>query len=319
MKTPLTTHLIIGDNDKTTTRAIESLLPLGGKILAGDTGCKDETYKICHKYGVELVRVSLDHDYSKVRNELVSKSGTGWQFYLEPWETLISGHEEIRAIATGDPRDYRLRCIQGDVMTKQIRIWHKKTNLKFKNPFYEYLDGEGENDVDAIILVGMENRSAEAGAFIRRWKEQSPLAVEPYYYQACMLLTERKWDEFLKIAEHYLFHEKKSIMPMTTTRYYCALVQSYVKKDYNTAMRNIINCLATKPLMAEYWCLLGDVYYAMKKYETAKTMYDNALILGSRRLRTDNWPMEISKYDSYPKTMLESCAKIVGNTSLFSV
>ncbi len=313
----ITSHLIIRDNEQTICRALESLLPLGGKILVADVGCRDSTYRKCKKYGAELIKLSLEDDYSKVRNDMILHSQTGWQFYLDPWEILVAGHDEIKAIFMKDPCAFQVQCVQGDIMTKQIRLWHKGTRLQFENPFYESITGKA-TDIEAIILGENVDRCKEASDIITKWKNKMPLATEPYYYHACNLLTMRKWDEFLKIADHYLFHEKKALMPVTLTRYYCAMVQCYIKKDYPSALRNILNCLAVKPLMAEFWCLLGDVYYAQKNYEKAKTMYENAILLGSRRLRSDDWPTEIPKYDSYPEKMIEGCKKIVGSSSILA-
>jgi tetratricopeptide (TPR) repeat protein len=62
--------------------------------------------------------------------------------------------------------------------------------------------------------------------------------------------------------------------------------------------------------MSEFWCLLGDCYYAIKDYEKSKSFYENALILGNKRLKNDGWPLEISKYKDYPQKMIESCDKI---------
>jgi len=63
-------------------------------------------------------------------------------------------------------------------------------------------------------------------------------------------------------------------------------------------------------MMAEFWCLLADVYYAIKDYDRARIFYENGLILGSRRLKDDGWPMEISKYKEYPLNMIEGCNQI---------
>ncbi len=77
-------------------------------------------------------------------------------------------------------------------------------------------------------------------------------------------------------------------------------------------------CLAKKPTMAEFWCLLGDVYYDAKDYDKAKEFYENAVILGSRRLKDDGWPMEISKYKEYPQKMIEACKKIKTSSKLYA-
>src|SRR5215831_11724505 len=314
---PLTCHLILKENEATIERALESLLPLGCHILACDLGCHDDSPKICRKYRAEIVRLSLADDYSKLRNEIVALSDSEWQLYLEPWEVLATGHQAILDALPRAKIAYRLACIQGDMLTKEIRLWNKRTNLAFQNPIYETLAGNAE-DLSAAILVESVDHTQQALEIIKKWKERFPLAVEPYYYHSCVMLIQRQWDNFLKMADYYLFHEKSASarMPMTMTRYYCALVQAHVKKDYREAIRNVISCLAVKPLMAEFWCLLADIYYAQKEYEKARLFYKNALILGGRRLRTDDWPLEIPKYKAHPEKMLEGCDRIIGNSRL---
>lgn len=71
-------------------------------------------------------------------------------------------------------------------------------------------------------------------------------------------------------------------------------------------------------MMAEYWCLLGDVYYQQSSYEKAKHFYENALVMGARRLRTDAWPMEISKYKAYPNKMMAACDRILAETRVIT-
>ena len=69
--------------------------------------------------------------------------------------------------------------------------------------------------------------------------------------------------------------------------------------------------------MAEFWCLLGDIFYKIKQYDKAVEFYDNARIIGQRRLMDSDWPMEISKYSSYPEKMIESSKEIIKNTVLY--
>ena len=49
----------------------------------------------------------------------------------------------------------------------------------------------------------------------------------------------------------------------------------------------------------------------------ANEFYENALILGKKRLGSDRWPMDISKYEKYPKMMIDSCNKILSKNTDF--
>ncbi len=37
---------------------------------------------------------------------------------------------------------------------------------------------------------------------LNRWKAEKPLSPAPYYYHACVLLGQGKYDDFLKMADH---------------------------------------------------------------------------------------------------------------------
>jgi hypothetical protein len=73
----------------------------------------------------------------------------------------------------------------------------------------------------------------------------------------------------------------------------------------------MIICLSANVLMAEFWCLLGDAFYKLNKYAKAYSLYENAIILGERRLKSDPWPMDIPKYKSYPRKMIQSCKELL--------
>jgi cytochrome c-type biogenesis protein CcmH/NrfG len=94
-------------------------------------------------------------------------------------------------------------------------------------------------------------------------------------------------------------------------RYYLALVQGIIHNEVKEALQNIILCLSENVLMAEFWCLLGDIFIKLDKFDYAVAFYENAILLGSRRLKLDTWPMQISKYQEYPNKMIEECNKLI--------
>lgn len=306
----ITTHLIVQNNEETIEEALESVLPLNGKILIGDIGSTDKTLEICKKYHVEIVKLSLNNDLGKVRNKLTEYSQTEWNFYIEPWEKIIQGHEEIQKVS------HLSHCsiIQDYLITKSIRIWSKET--KFKYPVYECLNGPSKES-DVFIHAKQIDLSERNLKLIKVWKEKNPLALEPHYYLACILFGQRKWKEFLDVANYFIFQETKQTMASIMTRYYLSLVYFYLEKNYRKSINNLLFCLTKKPLMAEFWCLLGDVYYHLDKYDKAIAFYENAKILGSCRLKTDEWPLEILKYKEYPNEMIENCEKMIQNTNLY--
>ena len=94
-------------------------------------------------------------------------------------------------------------------------------------------------------------------------------------------------------------------------------MQGVVENNTQEAIQNIVACLAENPLMAEFWCLLGDIFTKISKFDKAIAFYENAIILGCRRQRLDFWPMHISKYGDYPQEMIEKCKKVLSNTEVY--
>lgn len=308
----LTTHILTKNNEATIEKALISLSPIkNNHIVVADLGSHDSTISICEKYGLEIMK--FPHmNRGEIRNRIISKRN-GWQMYLEPWEILTMGHQELSKASQGS---YYVTVVQNGTLNKEIRLWNG--NYKFANPIFEHLKTKTNQELNIIIYSNGGLNYVDAMKGIEAWKESEPISLEPFYYQACMLLMESKYEEFLKISEHYMFLNKESNMSATMNHYYYALVQTLIKKKAKPAIQNLTICLCANPLMAEFWCLLGDIHYhLLNDFAKAKTLYQNAIILGSNRLKKDKWPMEIAKYKSYPTKMIKSCNEILESSQYY--
>lgn len=308
MSSLLTIHLIVQNNEDTIEHCLQSLQPLQADILVADIGCKDKTIDICKLYDAKTIRLSLNDDFSQVRNKMSDEAKSRWNLLIEPWETIISGHQAILNVLPLPPNVYKLTVLQGDVLTKQNRLWHKDSGRRFINPVYEVIPGDYQ-EIATYISVAPHQDNLKFD-LVHKWVNRFPLANEPIYYLACTCLAEKNWDSFINYANVYLHQEKSESVTVFMTHYYCAMVNCYIKKNYQTAIKHLIPCLGKKPTMAEFWCLLGDCYYAARDYQRAIAFYENAIILGSRRLANDDYPMEITKYQEYPTKMIEACEQI---------
>lgn len=309
--------MIIKNNEETVRYTLNSLLPLDASILIGDIGCKDNTAKICKEYGAKINRIYLNDNLSQVRNNLLESSNSKWIMRIEPWETILNGYELIKEVLVGPQMAFKLNIIQGDVITKEIRIWHKNNKLKFENPIFETIKGKSKN-ISACIAVGPKNNLDLNLELVEKWRERCPLATEPIYYTAFSHLNNKNWDAYLNWAGLYLHQEKNETIPVCMMHYYCSMVNCYIKKDHQKAIQYLLPCIAKQPTMAEFWCLMGDIYYDIKDYDRAKSFYENAQILGSKRIKDDDWPLEISKYKDYPNKMIECCDKIKNSSRMYA-
>jgi hypothetical protein len=293
----LRAHLLVQNNEDTIERSIKSLLPLDCEIVIGNMGSRDKSIDICRDYSIKIFQVGNRKDYSIMRNQLL---GEDWNLFIHPWEVLASGHESIIGVTSGTA--YYLQVYQKQSINYEIRLWR---NLKFQNPVFETIVCDDASCLDGVVVYALKLvKNDDQIELLESWKKQG--TMEPYYYESYILFGNKKYKEFLETAKYYLSVEsfsKSSIM----LRYYMAQTYLYVYNNIEEAIKTLSPCIIARPLMAEFWCLLGDAYYKLKRYNKAKNLYENAYLLGSRRLNNDQWPLEISKYNEYPTKMIRSC------------
>ena len=302
----LTVHILTKNNAKTIQKTLDSV-QWADRIMVADLGSTDETTQICEQFA-EVYK--MDCFRNEARNKLIEMT-SGPTFSIEPWEAVAQGHQTLNQISQ---RTY-VTILQNKTLTKEVRCWCDKP--KFINPAYEMIEGGG---VESNVLIYFTGRTDQEELLrtLQHWKAECPTAIAPYYYEACTLLSIGRWREFLAVSEHYMFLDKTKSISAVMNHYYFSMVHLLYLKKVVPTLQNLAICLAAKPLMAEFWCLAGDVHYHLtKKFNTAMDLYENAILLGSKRLKSDPWPMDLTKYKSYPKKMIESCEKIMDSKSLY--
>lgn len=263
-----------------------------------------------------VIELNTDN-YNEGLNQLQEIAQTDWILYLKDNETIVQCDEYMPNLFINNKEVYGVQVLQDDVILKEPRLWNKKMNkVLFKNPVFEKPNIEPTKMLD-IILYQQKGDDATALKRLDNWKQKMPLSIDAAYYKAFAALAARNFTEFKRIIAHYLFNLAKSDIPSVMARYYLALVQGVVENNTNEAIKNVIICLVENPLMAEFWCLLGDIFVKAEKFEEAVEFYENGMILGSRRLNSDFWPMHISKYDLYPKEMIEKCKKAISSAEIY--
>lgn len=306
------------DNQETIEDCLESLIPLNAKILICDLGSKDKTLDRCLKYKTEILSLSLNDDISQARNHVIKNCNSFWHMVIEPWEKVLQNQEEINNLILQAPESYSFQIIQGDIVTKETRLWHLSKNLKFENPIFENIKASSKQTETYIFSHGGK-RNININDLLDKWQLNSPLSPEPYYYRACNELIQKNWNTFLNYADIFLHQQKSQDMSYFMTCYYVSMVLCYIKKDYGKAIQVLSPCILKNPTLAEFWCLLADIYYAIGDYKKSLCFYDNAKILGSRRLNSCDFPMEISKYKEYPEKMINACNSLINNLNVYGL
>lgn len=299
------TTIILTRNDIEIEGCLRSVSKLG-PILVGNAG-DGNIANLCSKYKARLINLPFEGSYSKAKNILLDSVKSGWILNIEPWETFIGASPDSERLLHGAHKAYWAKIVQNNLITKEVRLWHSSLNLRFEYPVNETILIDG-NPSDFVIYGKGSRDIKEANQIISDWIDREPTAAQPHYYMSCNYLMQKKFKEFILEATRYLFMETSG-MSVVMTKYYLASYLLYVG-DAEDAVKNILTCIAVQPLMAEFWCLLGDVYYKLTQYKKAHIFYENAIFLGRRRLKNDPWPIEIDKYEKYPKRMINTCKEL---------
>jgi len=304
----ITTQIITLNSQNNLEKTLTSLKGIG-PIIVNDLGSTDQTREICQKHGVILRYHQLGDGYASLRNRLTTESSTNWQLYLNPGEVVVQGHQLLKNLKFSA---YYVPLISGTIYWKEIRLWNKERNYLFQNSVFESLHCETQYELNLMLYCDGQANIPEKLTLIKAWRDREPTNAMTYYAEASCMLSLGKMDEFMRVSEHYMFLEKnKTGMSAIMNRYYYAMC-SMSKGQVKPTLQNLNLCLCVKPLMAEFWCAIGDVYYhLLRQFDKAKEFYENAMLLGSRRKGSDKWPMDISKYKNYPLKMIESCKKLL--------
>lgn len=272
--------------------------------------------KVKHE-GTKVIELEKTINYNEALNKLQKLAQTDWILYLKDNEILLQSKEYIPNLLNNPKEIYGFLILQDDIIIKEPRLWNKKEhNVVFKNPVFEKPNTESSKIVD-IILYHHNRHDSNVSKILETWRKNSPLSVDASYYKAFDLLANKNFTEFRRVITYYLFNMQKMDIPSVMARYYLALVQGIIENNTQEAIQNIIICLAENPLMAEFWCLLGDIFVKSEKFDIAIEFYENAIILGGRRENLDFWPMHISKYGDYPKEMIEKCKKVISTAKVY--
>lgn len=309
-------QILTYNNEATLDACLSSLDGLGDIIIV-DRGSTDLTCQIAEKRKVSL---SIDTVTPRhlLRNKLIIND---WNMVVEPWEVLATEHGTVQDLLT-TPSAFRTMVVNDDIITKDIRLFHGATNLKFDYPIFESLKPEYQATVANVALCSSPHVTSYIDTIkqIKEWQRSKPNDPQSYYYESFCHLANGNYTEFIRSAEHYLFRCTSMVMSVVMIRYYLAFVYCHVKRNAKLSLDNLVVPLSNKPLMAEGWCLLGDIhYFLVEDFNKARRFYEMAIAFGKKRKTTDAWPIQLSKYSDYPIQMIDSCNKIDSHRQVIQI
>ena len=283
------------------------------QILANHDELLDEVLRSIEPLGAQIQvvpRLAEPHDI--FRNRYASIAKHDWLLWLEPWEVLSQGHDTILYSLTLPESAYKVHVVQKTLVSKEIRLWNRKT-VSFINPVYETLACSVSPLLQDVVILSHKTQQGYTSDLegLERWVAACPLSPEPRYYRALSLLSQGKYQEFVVAAQEFLFRNSEGATA-AMTHYYLGTVYLRVFGDVRMAISEAVKCLVAHPTLAEFWCLAGDALYQGGQYERAKAIYENAIIIGARRIHDDELPIDIDKYKAHPERMIASCKEMTG-------
>lgn len=308
-----TIQILTKNNENTISKTLDSIRNIEAKKIIIDLESSDRTCEICSGYDVKI-KSHIGKDFSKIRNEFAEEDGTN--IYLNPWEVLIKGEDFLNKIIE-DEKDwtdpFSVYVLENEIISKEIRIWK---NQKFTNPVYESINSNSEIEPRIVIYSNYKEIKDERKSNlekVNKWLKDKPLSTEPYYYAACCHLSLRNYEKFTYYSNQYFSKEMKVEDSYIMLKYYNAQIKLHLKNAKGAA-EDILFCLSYKPFMAEFWCLLGDIYFKQRKINKSISFYENALIIGTKRKNDDFLPIELNKYQKYPEKMIDALKSIKDNS-----
>lgn len=295
------------NNEQHIKKCLESIKNINAEVLLYDLESQDNTVSIAKQY-YNVYNIKDDANRSKIRN-LIIENKSEWHCYINPWEHITNSELINNAIKNTKQNYYHFLILQNNIIYKEVRLWK---NLKFNNYVYESINVKEPNILNCMVFSNGYNIN-NLDVKLIKWINDHPNLATPLYYRACNEFSKSNWNNFILTANHYLLTEQEVKVPTIMIKYYLSIVYLHIKQDYAKSIQQALEIIAVKPLMAEFWCLLGDIYYKMKEYYKAKSFYENAMILGSKRDLNDLYPLEITKYKEYPEHLINSCENILKN------
>lgn len=296
--------LDIEGNNKKIIETINTATPLHPeKIVIGTPFPEKIDYR---QQKLELIRINKNDNPVQIRKKL-AKLGGNLNLYLQAGEKIVKIWEYPKI----NKEQSYVHIINNGIINKEPRLW-TGTKIHFVSNYLDIIQTSSDEVTNIFIKSNKHTLDENKFLLIQKWKRENVTQKLPYYYEAIHYLSHNRVENFINSAMYYLFLNEQENIQSIMMRYYLSVVFAFHQRKIRDAIKNLTICLAYNPMMAEFWCLLGDIF--LKHYNhpvKAKHFYENAIILGKERKYKDLWPMHVEKYKSYPKKRIKTCEKII--------
>ena len=210
MKDNLSFCIVTKNNEETLPSCIESFFDICRDISYIDMGSTDKTVSIMEKYNGKKFK-KIGEDFASNKNFLINNVEKDWLFFIEPNEAIINGKKEILDISNKNEGIYSVLLLNNEVLSKSTRFFCDD-KIKFENPIFETIYSKSSSSNIILKELSPIEVSDEHNQILK-WKSKEPLKTQPLYYESCFYIKNKKWEDFIKTAEKYLFMEKNTNLP----------------------------------------------------------------------------------------------------------
>ena len=316
--TPISVQMIVKDEEGQLPRILASLIPLQpAEVLVGDTGSSDQTQTIAKWFGCKVLNIEWQDHFAEARNMVCDEAEQPWCFWIDADEELMESSAKalrkkiIQKKLEGD--HHLIRFTEPPLSMYQMRLWKREPGEKpWRGRVHEkiWMDGP-EPEVHHDIIVIQHNderrpRKLERNMdLLKRAMKEEPDNHYNLFHAAVLSNMMNRHDDSQKYAEKYMhLAPREDIRTKLYIQYLLAWNATFVHRNYQQAVNLLTSAISVDPCAAEFWCLLGDVYWWIGRKADTFTFYENALYLGQAHPESF-WLVDLRKYDEYPREQLE--------------
>lgn len=154
--------MIVRDEERFLSEALESVLGVVDEICIVDTGSKDKTLEIARAAGAHIAEIPWENDFSKARNASLELATRRWIFVLDADERLAPKSRETLAALGSQPAHLTglwVRCYNfahdykgtGAMSNALVRVFPNHERIRYRNRIHEIVALDGStNGVPAL-------------------------------------------------------------------------------------------------------------------------------------------------------------------------
>ncbi len=319
----LSVCLIVKNEEKVIKRCLDIVKQIADEIIVVDTGSSDNTKEIAKKYTDKVYEFKWCDDFSFARNYSFSLASCDYIMWIDADDIIpnksIQIINNLKEKMNADT--YMLRYDLSVVNRKsQFSFWRERivrnnNNAKWNGAVHECITPFGKIEyINAnIIHSKIEHRNPKRNLMIyyktRKIRELSPR--EQYYFSR-ELYDNGYYRASIKNFKKFINSKKGWIVNVIDAYYIIGL--SYIAlKEYNKALKYLLQALEFTAPRPDISCAIGDCYLMSKNYNLSKDWY--LLALNYQQVSNKHTFVQNTHYGYYPAIQLCLCYYNLGDLS----